>query len=157
MDVELRMSTEAIPLAPLTVVSDRMPLVNTIRLVTGGYVGRKELYGREGMGSGTFMEKADWEHRSPTMIAEILREVPGVRIVGASIMMKTVTSFNPYGCVPSFYLDGNLVRLRGESIDDLISSYSISAIEVYRGMSRPPQFMDMLDHPCGAVVLWTGG
>jgi hypothetical protein len=155
--VELRMSTEAIPLAPLTVVSDRMPLLNTIRLVTGGYVGRKDLYGREGMGSATFLEKADWEHRSPTMIAEILREVPGVRIVGASIMMKTVTSFNPYGCVPSFYLDGSLVRLRGESIDDLISSYSISAIEVYRGMSRPPQFMDMLDHPCGAVVLWTGG
>ena len=69
--VELRMSTEAIPLAPLTVVSDRMPLLNTIRLVTGGYVGRKELYGREGMGSATFMEKTDWEHRSPTMIAEI--------------------------------------------------------------------------------------
>lgn len=157
LDVELRMSTEVIPLAPLTVVSERMPLLNTIRLVEGGFVSRRDIYGREGLGSGHFLQKSDWEHRSPTMIAEIVREVPGVRIVGASIRMRTITSFNPYGCEPSFYLDGNLVRLRGESIDDLISSYSISAIEVYPGMSRPPQFMDMLDHPCGAIVLWTGG
>jgi hypothetical protein len=157
LEVELRMSTQAIPLAPLTVVSERMPLLDNIRLVEGGFVGRRDLYGREGLGSGHFLTKKDWEHRSPTMIAEIVREVPGIRIVGASIRMRTVTSFNPYGCVPSFYLDGNLIRLRGESIEDLISAYSISAVEVYTGMTRPPEFMDMLEHPCGAIVLWTGG
>jgi hypothetical protein len=154
--VELRMSTQVIPLAPLTVVSERMPLLDNIRLVEGGFVSRRDLYGREGLGSGHFLTRKDWEHRSPTLIAEIVREVPGIRIVGASIRMRTITSFNPYGCEPSFYIDGNLIRLRGESIEDLISSYSISAVEVYTGMSRPPQFMDMLEHPCGAIVLWTG-
>ena len=56
---------------------------------------------------------------------------------------------------PVDILDGNLVRLRDESIEDLISPFSITAVEVYPGMSRPPQFMDMLEHPCGAIVLWT--
>lgn len=156
LDVELRMAVDAIPLAPLTVVSDRAPLLLKIRLETGGYMERRDLYGRAGMGTGTFLMESDWEHRSPTLIAEIVREVPGVRIVGASIRMRAVTSFSAVGgCVPSFYIDGNLVRLRGESIEDLISAFSITAVEVYPGMSRPPQFMDMLEHPCGAIVLWT--
>jgi hypothetical protein len=153
--VELRMAVDAIPLAPLTVVSDRPPLLLRIRLEEGGYAERRDLYGGEGLGMGHFLLESDWEHRSPHLIADIVREVPGVRIVGASIRMRAITSFDPGGCVPSFYLDGNLVRLRGESIEDLISPFSITAVEVYPGMSRPPQFMDMLEHPCGAIVLWT--
>lgn len=156
LDVELRMSTEAIPLAPLTVVSERMPLLGNMRLVTGGFVNRRDTYGRDGLGAGHFLTEDDWAHRSPTLIAEIVREVPGVRIVGASIRMTRITGFNPYGCEPSFYLDGNLIRLRGESIDDILTAYSIKAVEVYTGPSRPAQFMDMLEKPCGAIVLWTG-
>lgn len=154
--VELRMAVDAIPLAPLTVVSARPPLLLRMRLEEGGFMERRELYGRDGLGSGTFLLDSDWAHRSPQLVAEILREVPGVRIVGASIRMRAVTSFSAVGgCEPSFYLDGNLVRLRGGSIEDLISPFSITAVEVYPGMSRPPQFMDMLEHPCGAIVLWT--
>jgi len=53
--VELRMAVDAIPLAPLTVVSDRPPLLLRIRLEEGGYVERRDLYGREGLGMGHFL------------------------------------------------------------------------------------------------------
>lgn len=153
--VELRMSVEAIPLAPLTVISERPPLVLSIRLAEGGFAERRDLYGREGLGSGHFLVESDWEKRGPSRISAILTEVPGVRMVGGNIRLRTVTSFDPRGCEPNFYLDGNRFRLQGQSIDDLLSAWSISAIEVYPGMSKPPQFMDLGAHPCGAIVLWT--
>jgi len=156
LEVELRMSVKAIPLAPLTVTSERLPLVLSLRLEAGGFIDRKSTYGWEGMGMGHFLVESDWAHRSPARIADLVREVPGVRVVGGSVRMRNITSFDPGGCVPSYYLDGNLIRLRGGSIDDLLSPFSISAVEVYPGMSKPPQFMDMGDHPCGAIVLWTG-
>jgi hypothetical protein len=156
LEVELRMSVEAIPLAPLTVTSERPPLVLSLRLEAGGFVERKDTYGRKGLGSGHFLVESDWEKRAPSRISAILQEVPGVRIVGARIRLRSITTFDPGGCEPSFYLDGHLFRLRGQMIDDILSAWDISAIEVYPGMSRPPQFMDMGDHPCGAIVLWTG-
>jgi hypothetical protein len=159
LEVELRMSVEAILLAPLTVVSKRVPLVFSQRLASGGFVERKDIYGKDGMGSGHFLERSDWENRTPHRLAEIVREVPGVRIVGGrEIRLRSVTSLGePWGCVPMYYLDGALFRLgAGESIEAYVSPLSISAIEVYPGLSRPPQFMDMGEKACGAIVIWTG-
>ena len=157
--VELRMSVQAILLAPLTVVSERMPLVNSIRLETGGFVERRSTYGREGMGAAHFLVRSDWENRSPSRLADIVRELPGMRMMGGStIRMRSVTSFGqPWGCVPHYYLNGSYFPLSaGESIQEYVSPIEISAIEVYPGLSRPAQFMDMSESTCGAIVIWTG-
>ena len=155
--VELRMSVQAVPLAPLTVVSQRAPLLLTRQLEVGGFLERRETYGAKGLGLGTLLVKSDWERRNPSRISALLQDVPGVRVFGSAIRLRTVTSFSStQGCVPTFYLNGQILRLGGGSIDDILSASSISAVEVYAGMSRPPQFMDLGDHPCGAIVLWTG-
>lgn len=155
--VELRMSVEAVPLAPLTVVSERLPLLLSRQLEVGGFLDRRDVYGSNGLGLGTFLVKSDWERRNPSRISALLQDVPGVRVFGSAVRLRTVTSFSgTQGCTPNFYLNGQILPLRGESIDDIISAFSVSAVEVYPGMSRPPQFMDLGDHPCGAIVLWTG-
>ncbi len=164
LDVELRMAVEAVPLAPLTVVSKRAPLLLGERYEMGGFLERKERYGSEGLSYGVFLEKEDWAHRSPGAISDILREVAGLRIMGREIRMR-ITGFEPRGCLPEFYLDGHHIRLRREvvmgvvfqdRIEDFIPVSGIGAIEVYNGISKPAQFMDMGDGPCGAIAIWTG-
>ena len=165
LDVELRMSVEAVPLAPLTVVSDREPLLLTRGYEIGGFIEREYTYGPEGLGMGTFLVREDWEHRSPVLMSELLRGVRGLRIDGPTVRMRTTSIGEPKGCLPEWYLDGQHIRfrvydfnphVRGESINDLISPASIAAVEVYHGNAKPPQFMDMGRHPCGAIVLWSG-
>ena len=155
LDVELRMAVEAVPLAPLTVVSERGPLLLTRRYEIGGFLERKETYGREGLGMGTFLVREDWEHRSPILMVDLLREVSGLRISGSEVRMR-ITGFDPRGCRPEWYLDGHHIRFRGETMDDLISPASVAAVEVYPGLSKPAQFMDMGSSPCGAIVIWSG-
>jgi hypothetical protein len=112
------------------------------------------------MGSGKFLTREDWENRSPHRLSDILQMVPGVRIIGGGqIKLRGVTSFGePWGCTPTFYLNGQLFRLGpGESIQEYVLPLEISGIEVYPGMTKPPEFMDMGAHPCGAIAIWTGG
>lgn len=166
LEVELRMSVDAVPLAPLTVVSDRSPLLLSRHYEIGGFIERKYTYGDEGLGVGTFLEREDWEHRSPVLISDLLRTVRGVRVRGGAVRLRTTSISEPLGCLPEWYLDGQHIRfnlsqndpsgLRGESMDDLISVISLAAVEVYHGNSKPPQFMDMGNHACGAIVLWSG-
>ena len=61
VDVELRMAVEAVPLAPLTVVSKRSPLLLMRAYEIHGFAERKETYGLSGLRLGTFLEKKDWE------------------------------------------------------------------------------------------------
>ncbi len=157
LQVELRMAVDIILLAPLTIVSDRMPLVTSIRLQTGGFLERREQYGVEGVGLGTFLLPEDWEHRNPRTVAQLLQGVKGVRPSGDRVFLRSITSFDPRGCLPSYYVDGNHVRLRSDDrIEDIVPVVFITAVEVYHGIARPARFMDMERHPCGAIVIWTG-
>lgn len=163
LEVELRASVQAVPLAPLTVISDRPALILSLRLENSGFRERENTWGRNGLGFGYFLERADWERRAPSRVSDILVDLPGVHVLGAGgrkqiIRMRSITSFSdPTGCTPMYYLDGAPLRFPGgESIDDLISAWSITAIEVYPGLAKPGEFMHMLDSACGAIVIWTG-
>jgi len=161
LEVELVASVEAVPLAPLTVISDRPPLVGNSTLILGGFRERTRIYGDLGLGIGHFVEKSEWDHRVLNKVSDLLRDMPGVRVWGGrnqQILLRSVTSLqNPRGCVPSFYLNGQLIRLyEGESIDALLPVSSIKALEIYPGLSRPAEFMDLGEHPCGSIVIWTG-
>jgi hypothetical protein len=83
LDVELEISSEAIPLAPLTVVSHRPALLGSIRLVSNGFFDREQTWGAEGLGMGAFIEKEAIERRPPTRVSDLLRDVPGVLVESA--------------------------------------------------------------------------
>ncbi len=181
MEVELVMSASAVPLAPLTVLARTAPAGN-LRLVTSGFYERRKTWGREGLGMGTFLDGADLDKHGYSKVSEVLQEVPGVHVGGCGgrnvcITMRPSTLLlapkppgigfvkegyrkdsTPFqGCTPSIYLDGQLLRLANESIDDLMTAWSLAAVEVYPSINRPAEFANVVEEPCGAVALWTGG
>ena len=83
LDVQLRVSSEAIPLAPLTVVSSRPALLSSIRLVSSGYFDREQKWGAKGLGLGTFIDKKAIERRQPRKVSDMLRMVPGGIVLGS--------------------------------------------------------------------------
>ncbi len=176
MQVELIMSGSAVPLAPLTVLARTAPAGN-LRLVTAGFYERRKRWGREGLGMGYFMDGSDLDKRDYSRVSQVVQEVPGVLVEGcggisACIRMRAVTRIEtPRGraavampCTPSIYLDGQLLdlgthgtQMNGVSIDQLLNARSLAAVEVYPSINHPAEFGRMVEEPCGAIALWTGG
>lgn len=160
--VEVRASPDAVPLAPLTVVAARSPLV-TARLVNNGFYQRELDWGPEGIGLAHFLGPEELSDMPPaSQVSDLLRGLSGVYVGGAGgrwrfVTMRSTTSFGKNRCVPSVYLDGNPVRLsEGETINKLISARSVGAIEVYTAINKPAEFGELQEDPCGAIVIWTG-
>lgn len=101
---------------------------------------------------GWFATRAEIERLRPVRTTELLRAVPGIRLVpgrGAGYAVR-----GRGGCVPAVYLDG--VRLPGGagSIDLWTSPSSLEGIEVYHGTAVPAEF-SRPGSACGAVLLWS--
>jgi len=170
LEVELKVSVQAVPLAPLTVVSARPALLGSIRLVSNGFFQREEKWGPKGLHLGTFITKEMIERRQPTRVTDLFRMVPGVLLQGGGdkfvVRMREVTDLFQGYCTPLLYVDGQPLRLvdrvgdgptkQVETIDNLVSPSSIAGIEVYPGISKPGSFTDLNTYPCGAIVIWTG-
>lgn len=168
LDVELKISVQAVPLAPLTVVSSRPALLGSIRLVAGGFFDREQSWGPKGLHLGTFIDKAAIARRQPIRTTDLFKMIPGVILVGNGdkqvVRMSMVTTMNG-PCTPLLYLDGTPIRLvdygggglkQVATIDELVNPSSIAGIEVYSKISKPAGFTDMGVEPCGAIVIWTG-
>jgi tetratricopeptide (TPR) repeat protein len=169
LEVELKISSQAVPLAPLIVVSHRPALLGSIRLVASGFVDREEKWGPKGLSLGTFIDKETIERRQPNKTTDVLRGIPGIVLEDngnkSVVRMSEVTTLRG-SCAPLLYLDGQPIRLvdhdvHGEvkqvaTIDDLVNPFSIAGIEVYAKISKPAEFTDMGIDPCGAIVIWTG-
>lgn len=158
LTLELRASTTAVPLAPLTVTADRPALVLSPRLASRGFYERQERYGRDGMGFGRFLTSADPEIRTAFYATDIFRHIPGTTVVSsgrgydARVLLRR-------GCIPTIFLDGTPIRTTsGISINELVSASDLAGVEIYVGLTAPIEFMDMAQgtFPCGSIVLWTG-
>ncbi|MFC1662213.1 hypothetical protein ACFL3S_12315, partial [Gemmatimonadota bacterium] len=153
VNVEVRMSVEAVLLAPLTITSPRAPIVMDIRLASWGFYDRRAQFGAGGTGITHFLEYDDIKKRNPMRVSDMFTDLHGVRVVpmgGRVSRIQCVT-----GGRLTFYLDGVYLPLkRDEGIDDYLTSSSLSAIEVYVRGSFPAQYAPR--GGCGSVVLWTG-
>lgn len=166
LEVQVHVSVEAVPVAPLTIVSPRPALLRSPRLESLAFYERRKRYGREGLGSGQFLERADIERMSPVSLTDALTGLHGIRVRGSgrrrSIRMR-------HDCEPDIFVDGIPVRLRQQDardleLDDLgISPGFVEGMEVYYGRVRPARFIHFTVHEdyeeklrCGAIVIWTG-
>lgn len=162
LQVELRASASAVPLAPLEVVARRPPRRSALRLVSAGYYERKDSWGDEGLGLGYFMDLEDLDMHPASRTSDFFRELRGVRVEAAGATQQRIL-MRPHpgdysGCDPAVYIDGGYVRLYpGDSLDGLVSALDVSAIEVYPGINKPGRFSGQAPRPCGAIVIWTGG
>jgi hypothetical protein len=158
-EVEVRISAVAVLLAPLTIISERAARSGNLHLETTGYYERQEIYGLEGLGIGLFMEREEIRRTNPSRVSDVLQMVRGVRVRGAGGMRQVITmraqgSLGSTGgrCIPQVFVDGAPAGT-GADIDQLLSPWSLAAIEIYPGLTRPARYMR---GRCGVIVLWTG-
>jgi hypothetical protein len=116
-----------------------------------------DFYRHRRQGNGHFFERAEFENKNFHRLSDLIRRVPGTRIVTdrygrtALRMGRAVSSRD---CPPDFWIDG--VRSPTLGVDD-IPLEDVEALEVYAGPSGiPPEVNSRLGSPgCGAVLIWT--
>lgn len=154
VQVELRLSTEAVLLAPLTVVAASRQLMRDHQLAGFEFRRQRQPFGR-------FMGPEEIRRINPFYASDVLQQMPMVRVEGGgeSRFDRIVTLPARRGgrCIPSVYVDGRPVRLMyGMTLDDLVSGRSLAAVELYsRASSAPGEFPPRQNWDCGVVVIWT--
>lgn len=157
--VEVRLDPDAILLAPLEVIAwsavDPSPLLEGFRERMKG-------------GLGIYITRDVIEARRPALIADLLRDVPGVTVTGGGVGGRPKVQVGrslTQGCETQIWVDGFLMnrRTRAQSgfgaadyrIDDAVSPLSVEGIEIYRGLSSvPAEFLNQ-DAECGVIAIWT--
>lgn len=147
MVVELRLGTEAVVLAPLTITasSRRSPRDRTL----------DEFYERQRRGWGRFFSPTEIDRLRPRTVTNLLQGSPGIRIRYGRGTQTTVLMRTGRGnCAPTIYVDGH--RMPGNDIDQWVAASSVRAVEVYtRAMETPAEFASVRNWNCGAIVIWT--
>lgn len=147
LELELHLSTDAIPLAPLTVVSDRPALLLDERLERWDYYDRKRVYSHLGA---HFLEWDEIQRRDSWSLVGVLRSLPGVRIYSAG--GRRIEIANRRGRPFRVCIDGHLsgeLRAGEITLDELVVPSHVMAIEVYPGIVEQGQFR------CN-LLIWTG-
>lgn len=106
-------------------------------------------------GAGHFYDRARIDAMRVAQLTDVLRRVPGVRVVpdrNGRYLIRMGRS--PRNCPPDIWVDK--VRAHAMNADDL-PLMDIEALEVYAGPSGlPPEFINRFGNPaCGAIVIWT--
>jgi carboxypeptidase family protein/TonB-dependent receptor-like protein len=123
-------------------------------------------YERRGRGFGAFLEQSELSRWNPHALSDVLRHLPGVRVVSNPNYGHTAprADFRPYllelrGCRSiMFFLNGASLGSSSDpqfDIDLLLLPQEISAVEVYRGPSEIPLQYNATNSLCGVVLLWS--
>jgi hypothetical protein len=79
----------------------------------------------------------------------------GVYLNGNGADSVFVRGMTTNRCVASIYIDGaRMPGISADEIDGWVRPEEIAGIEVYTGLTAPPQFVDPFNR-CGAIVIWT--
>jgi hypothetical protein len=144
-DVEITLSVVAQKLTGVMVLADA-----TRRSLLQGFYARRKL------GVGYFITRADIERRRPITLSEMMRTVPGARLVptnfGESVLRFARTGRSD--CPPQYFIDG--VQVWNFNLDDMPPG-DVEAIELYAGAAGvPPEYNRMRSNViCGAVIIWS--
>lgn len=151
LTLEIRMAVEAVPVDPVVVTSRRSYMNGDLQ----AFYDRVERGKLSGLGR--FVTREDIERSVPSEPSDLLRTMPGVRVVrrgtaygsGSAIQMTG-------GCIPAIFVDGiQINRVRAsDDLDDFVAASAIEGIEVYRGAGQQVgRFHD--SRGCGLILVWT--
>jgi hypothetical protein len=118
-----------------------------------------DFYDRSSRGFGHFVTREDIEKRNPMNLSDMMRMIPGARLVplrggGQATLRFNRASMGGRDCPPQYWVDG--VKAYGLNIDDIVPQ-DVEGIEIYEGAATvPPQFNTKEGTTiCGVVVIWT--
>jgi hypothetical protein len=149
LDVEVRLSPEAIPIHGIivTALSRRLEAVG--------------FYEREKRGIGTFIDRRQIEKMKVQASSDLLRGVPGLRLVPQATR-RNVPPNQMRGrgnCRYKYIVDGS--RTLPDFDIDFVAPYGIEGLEVYAGLSEVPATFRAHATPdggqaiCGVIAIWT--
>jgi hypothetical protein len=150
--IQIRLGVEPLALDPVVVVGRRQEHL---------FGGLLDFERRRERGFGVFFTAEEIEARGATYLTDVLRMVPGVRVMsdgrpsGGRVFMRR-TPIGMRGCPVQVWVDGVREPLgRGHGINDVVHPLDIEGIEIYRGLSGvPAEFFNEFAH-CGVIVIWT--
>ena len=115
---------------------------------------------RRRAGAGVYLDRAGIEKRSARTLSDLLRIVPGVRVLATPNGFRYVTSHfrrlasDDGTCDMMLYLDGQQLLIDTGDADARISVNEISAIEVYVTAGSVPREFAAPGAACGVIVIW---
>lgn len=127
-------------------------------------------YKRKRMTSGTFFEREEIKGKSPSVLSDLIGNVPGMKVMGQIsraqggwVQSRGRRTIDSDPCVPSIMVDDNLVRQGGKidpdkaaiQINEVISPSQVQAIEVHPRSAGVPARIGGTQSPCGAILIWT--
>ncbi len=144
LEVEIQLTRDPVQLKPIEVT------------VRSRILERNGFFARRASGyAGHFFTRDDVIERDPRTLTELLRPLPGVRLMRSGIegdMVVFERAINLRGgglCQPALFLDG--VRSQIRMYDAILDPSHVEGIEVYTGAASPGRYND----PCGVVLVWT--
>jgi hypothetical protein len=149
----------------VNVVSDSTTMVDvrfrpvplpTLDVASGNRRGDERMRGfhdRRSAGFGRFVTREDIERREVSDTKELLRGMPGVRLVGERVQMSSSSS-TPR-CLVQYFVDA--IHITGAPFDFLrqFRPRDIEGIEVYRGPAETPPEFSRGGAQCGVIAIWT--
>lgn len=146
--------------SPTTVgimLDEPVRVLEAIRVTARTVYSRREveMARRRRLGFGHFIDREELVRSASMRVADVLRRVPGVRVLpspsGEVVVFRDGASFSG-PCHPVVYLDG--MRLGTDNdINFVTMATSLDAIEVYTSAAQtPPEYWG---GTCGAILLWT--
>lgn len=118
-----------------------------------------DFYDRMSRGFGHFVTRDQIERRNPMNLSDMMRMIPGARIMPVRGTSQSTLRFNRAqmgnrDCPPQYWVDG--VKTWNLNIDDIVPQ-DVEGIEVYSGASTvPPQYNTKEGTTiCGVVLIWT--
>jgi len=177
VDVEVKLSAEAIAIEPLRVTA-RVEPPRRRSLELSGF------YGRERQGIGKYLRREDFENRGNQNLAQVLSRVQGTAIYYAgpnqfiyfprngspgvpplSVRPSATSGGEATSgrrkpptnvCLPRLFVDGVRVTYDTENdINAVVSPGQVEAIEVFRGPSEIPVQYNDNNSQCGVILIWT--
>jgi hypothetical protein len=165
LQIEFRISTDAVLLSPITVTAERRPWWESVRPQrVWGFYERMERHGPFGMGRYITAEELarqrgapGWSILSSPLGFGIRTEVPRQ---GSTLPSLTIRGPLRVQCSPVYFIDG--LRFRGDelsvysTVESLVSRDRLEGIELYSPWYVPSEIAAQLFHNEGCVILiWT--
>jgi len=149
--VRIVLSPDVVLLAPLEITARSRPLITEMMM--------REFNDRRAKNIGFAITRDQIEARKPRHVSDLLRMVPGVRVMPNGVGSATIaipgagTRFTD-NCQVKVVLDGLRFRWGASTIDD-IAVDDLEAIEVFRSLAEVPVEFAGPDAHCGVVAVWT--
>ena len=109
---------------------------------------------RSKRGMGRFVTEADIEKRAALQVTDVLRTLPGLRVVpnGTGFGYAVQGRGN---CAPDVFIDGMRVFDGATELDQLVRPQDVAGVEVYNGAGMVPAQFSGTQNACGVVAIWT--